>query len=288
MRYGICLLPDMPWAEAKPLWQQAEQMGFDHAWTYDHLVWGGLPDARWFGCLPTLTAAAAATSTLKIGSYVISPNFRHPVALSRELQTLVDISDGRLIVGLGVGGTPDDGILGQPALSVGERVNRFQEFVRLLERTLVDDHVTFDGDHYSARDMRLVGGPVRPRLPLILAGDGPRQIRFAAREGDGWVTQGAYGTATLDEWFAQAKQRRDLMVAAAHDAGRPQVPDSYLNLDSAPIKALSSVDAWDEITGRAAETGYTDVIVHRPRTTEPHRGDVTILEKIAERGLAAP
>ena len=135
MRYGVCLLPDMPWSTAKPLWQRAEELGFDHAWTYDHLVWGGLPNSRWFSCIPTLTAAAAATNTLKVGSFVISPNFRHPVSTSRELQTLVDISDGRLIAALGVGGTPDDGILAQPKLSVGERVNRYQEFVKLLELT---------------------------------------------------------------------------------------------------------------------------------------------------------
>ncbi|MFT3716171.1 MAG: LLM class flavin-dependent oxidoreductase [Gordonia sp. (in: high G+C Gram-positive bacteria)] len=282
MRYGICILPDMPWAAAKPLWQQAEQMGFDHAWTYDHLVWGGLPDSRWFSCLPILTSAAAATTTLKVGSFVISPNFRHPVALSRELQTLVDMSDGRLIVGLGVGGTPDDGILGQPPLSVGERVARYQEFVTLLARTLTEDHVTFDGDYFSARDMRLVGGPVRPRLPLVCAGDGPRQIRFAARHGDGWLTQGAFDADTLDAWFDHAQWARDLMTRTARDA----VPDSYLNLDSAPVKALSSIDAFDELTGRAAELGYTDVITHWPRSTEPHKGDVKILEALASRGLS--
>lgn len=221
MRYGICLLPDMPWTVAKPLWQRAEELGFDHAWTYDHLVWGGLPDARWFSCLPTLTAAASVTSTLGIGSFVLSPNFRHPVALSRELQTLADISGGRLLAGLGVGDSPDDGILGQPGLTVRERVNRFQEFVRLLDLTLTDDHVTFDGDYYSARDMRLAGGPVRPRLPLLLAGDGPRQIRFAARKGDGWVTQGGRGADTLDEWFARAQHSWELMAATAQEAGSP-------------------------------------------------------------------
>lgn len=42
MRYGIAILPDMPWQTARPLWERAEEMGFTHAWTYDHLVWGGL------------------------------------------------------------------------------------------------------------------------------------------------------------------------------------------------------------------------------------------------------
>lgn len=90
-------------------------MGFDHAWTYDHLVWGGLPDSQWFSCVPTLTAAAGVTERIALGAFVVSPNFRHPVSFSREVQTLVDISDGRFLLGLGVGGTPDDTLLVNPA-----------------------------------------------------------------------------------------------------------------------------------------------------------------------------
>ena len=76
------------------------------------------------------------------------------------------------------------------------------------------------------------------------------------------------------------------MVTTAREAGRSTVPDSYLNVDSAPVKALSSVDAWDEVAGRAADLGYTDVITHWPRATEPHKGDESVLETIAARGLS--
>ncbi|NED66902.1 LLM class flavin-dependent oxidoreductase, partial [Streptomyces sp. SID10244] len=77
MRFGICILPEAPWRNTRPRWQRAEEMGFDHAWTYDHLVWGGLPDSQWFSCIPTLTAAAAVTSRIGLGAFVMSPNFRH-------------------------------------------------------------------------------------------------------------------------------------------------------------------------------------------------------------------
>ena len=166
MRFGICILPDLDWRRSRPLWQRAEQMGFDHAWTYDHLVWGGLPDSRWFSCMPILTAASTVTSTIGLGAFVVSPNFRHPVAFSREVQTLVDISDGRFLLGLGAGGTPDDRLLGQAELTARQKVDRLQEFSRLLDRTLRDDHVDADGEYYTARDMRLVGGSVRD-LSLI-------------------------------------------------------------------------------------------------------------------------
>src|SRR5690348_2839447 len=74
MRFGITILPEHRWREAAPRWRRAEELGFDHAWTYDHLVWAGLPDSPWFGALPTLTAAATVTTRIQLGTFVSSPN----------------------------------------------------------------------------------------------------------------------------------------------------------------------------------------------------------------------
>lgn len=286
MRFGICLLSDLPWRTAKPLWQRAEQMGFDHGWVYDHLVWGGLPDARWFSAMPTLTAIAGVTSRMKLGTFVASANFRHPAVFAREVATVVDISDGRLLVGLGVGGSPDDRILGQEPLTAGRRVDRFQEFASLLRRTLSEDHVTVDGEWYATRDMRLVGGSLLPRVPLILAGNGPRSVRYAARHGDGWVTTGGAGD-TLDEWLRRVSRNRDIFQEALDDAGRP-TPDTYLSLNAAPGNPLESIGRFDDLVGHAAALGFTDVVVHWPRESEPYLGDVTVLEALAARGFRAP
>lgn len=282
MRYGICILPDQPWSAARPLWQRAEEMGFHHAWTYDHMVWGGLPDSQWFSCVPTLTAAAAVTSRIKLGPYVTSPNFRHPAAFSREVQTLTDISDGRLLVGLGVGGTPDDKILGQPKLTVRQRVDRFQEFVEVLDRTLSEDHVSIDGTYFRTDDMRLVGGSVRAHVPLLLAGNGPRSVRFAARHGDGWITTGS-PSETVDDWFDAVARSVDVLREAR--AGDDAPFDTYLSLDASPRNALESVGFFDDLVGRATELGFSDVVVHWPRETEPYRAPLAVLEQIASRGL---
>ncbi|MDY6811689.1 MAG: LLM class flavin-dependent oxidoreductase, partial [Actinomycetota bacterium] len=228
MRYGICILPDRPWSQTRPQWQRAEEMGFDHAWTYDHLVWGGLPESQWFSCIPTLTAAAGVTEHIGLGAFVVSPNFRHPVAFSREVQTLVDISGGRFLLGLGVGGTPDDTLLGLPPFSVRQRVARFREFTLTLDATLRDDHVTRDGEFYRAQDMRLVGGSVRGRVPLLVAANGPRNVRFAAHHGDGWITTGSPSTS-LDEWFDGIRRTREVLETTLADHSRDI--RRYLSLD---------------------------------------------------------
>ena len=278
MRYGVCILPDMTWATARPLWQRAEELGFDHAWTYDHLVWGGLPNAQWFSCVPTLTAAAAVTERIKLGTYVMSPNFRHPLSTSREIQTLADIADGRLLVGLGAGGSPDDELLGQDPLTPKQKVDRLQEFTLLLDRTLREDHVDADGEYFTVRDMRLVGGEVRSRVPLLLAGNGPRSVRFAGRHGDGWITTGV-ATDSIDDWFDGVAANHALLTETA-DGRRV---DTYLSLDFAPGSPLESVGRFDDLVGRASDIGFSDVIVHWPRDADPYCGDVTVLEQIAAR-----
>jgi alkanesulfonate monooxygenase SsuD/methylene tetrahydromethanopterin reductase-like flavin-dependent oxidoreductase (luciferase family) len=78
MRFGIVILADQRWQQAARRWEQAEAMGFDHAWCYDHLGWRSLVDGPWFDAVPTLTAAATVTSAIRLGTLVASPNFRHP------------------------------------------------------------------------------------------------------------------------------------------------------------------------------------------------------------------
>src|SRR5690348_9585653 len=135
MRFGIVILPDQRWSESSGRWRRAEEYGFDHAWTYDHLGWRDLVDGPWFDAVPTLTAAAMVTERIRLGTFVASPNFRHPVHFTREVTALDDISRGRLLLGVGAGGIGFDAeVLGLPELTPRRRVDRFAEFLELLDR----------------------------------------------------------------------------------------------------------------------------------------------------------
>ena len=192
MRLGVVILPELRWSAARQVWRRAEELGFAHAWTYDHLAWRALRDSPWFGAIPTLTAAATVTSRIRLGPLVTSPNFRHPVAFARELIALDDVSDGRLDLGIGAGGTGFDAtILGQAAWSNRERGDRFVEFVTLLDRLLREPTTSYEGRFYSANQARTYPGCVqRPRLPFAIAATGPRGMRLAAQYADVWVTTG--------------------------------------------------------------------------------------------------
>jgi alkanesulfonate monooxygenase SsuD/methylene tetrahydromethanopterin reductase-like flavin-dependent oxidoreductase (luciferase family) len=285
MRFGLTILPELPWAEMQPRWEAAEAMGFDHAWTYDHLVWGGLPESPWYATMPTLTAAAMVTERIRLGTFVSSPNFRHPVALHRDVQSLDDLSGGRFLLGVGTGGDLDSGILGGAALSTRERVDRFQEFVQLLVRLRTEDHVDADGIWFSARNARTLP-PLRD-VPLVVAANGPRSLRFAARTGDAWVTTGTK-VETLEQWWKGLDVARHTVEEALVAAGRdPASFPRYLSLDSSPQFSLTSRGAFEEMVGRAEYLGFTDVITHWPRPDGPYAGSVAVLEDVAATVVAA-
>jgi alkanesulfonate monooxygenase SsuD/methylene tetrahydromethanopterin reductase-like flavin-dependent oxidoreductase (luciferase family) len=261
----------------------AEEYGFDHAWTYDHLGWRSLVDRPWFDAIPTLTAAAAVTSRIRLGTLVASPNFRHPVHFARELIALDDIADGRITIGIGAGGAGfDDSVLGRAVLSAGEKADRFGEFVELLDKILTQDSTTFDGEYYSAVEARRAPGCVQmPRLPFVIAANGPRSMRLAARFGRGWVTTGRR-TDDIDAWWRSVTEMSSRFTEELTAAGRdPSRIDRYLSADSAPVFSLSSVEYFRDVAGRAHELGFTDVISHWPRPDEPYAGKESTVEEIA-------
>ncbi|CAN7225434.1 LLM class flavin-dependent oxidoreductase [Terrabacter sp. LjRoot27] len=284
MRFGLAILPEHPWSEAAAMWRAAEQMGFDHAWTFDHVTWGGLPESPWFAAVPTLAAAAAVTERIGLGTFVSSPNNHHPVQFMREVLALDDISGGRFLLGIGTGGDLDSRIMGED-LALRDRVARFNEFTGLLDRLLSDDHVTADGRFYTARDVRTLPGPVRGgdagnRVPLVIAANGPRSIGLAVERGDGWMTYGG-NADTDDEWWDLVAGHSRRVDAALEAAGRDSADlTRYLNLDSAPTFSLSSAATFEDAVGRAAALGFTDVITHWPRTTEPFHTTREVLDEV--------
>jgi alkanesulfonate monooxygenase SsuD/methylene tetrahydromethanopterin reductase-like flavin-dependent oxidoreductase (luciferase family) len=282
MRFGLTILPEHRWSVAAPMWRRAQELGFDHAWTYDHLVWGGLPDSPWYGTIPTLTAAAMVTSTIRLGTFVTSPNYRHPVTFMRDLLALDDISGGRLVCGIGAGADIDSVILGDQPLTPRERFDRLSEFTELLDRLLTQDHISYRGTYFSAVDARTLPGPLqRPRIPFVMAANGPRSLRLAVEHGAGWVTTGPKAE-TLDQWWAAVAVLGGRLDEALATAGRESATlERHLNLDSSPQFALSSVGTFEEMVGRAGELGFTDVITHWPRSVGPYAGDVAVLEAVA-------
>jgi alkanesulfonate monooxygenase SsuD/methylene tetrahydromethanopterin reductase-like flavin-dependent oxidoreductase (luciferase family) len=288
------VLPHRPWAEARADWVQVEELGFDTAYTYDHLSWRSFRGGPWFGAVPTLAAAAGVTSRIRLGTLVTTPNFRHPVPLAKDLMSLDDLSDWRLTVGVGAGGTGFDATaLGQDAWSPRERGERFEEMVTLLDRLLTEPVVTSQGRWYSAHEAENLPGCVqRPRVPFAVAATGPRGMALAARLGQSWVT---YGDPRLGDDATAAESERALSVQlervreACASAGRAPATLRPVHLTSARSDGSSALDSYEQFldfAGRHLALGFRELVVHHPVPHSVHAADPDVYERVAREARA--
>ncbi|HEV8115933.1 MAG TPA: TIGR03621 family F420-dependent LLM class oxidoreductase [Acidimicrobiales bacterium] len=163
----------------RDLARQIESLGYSTLYMPDHL------GDQW-GPMVALTAAAEATTTLKVGALVYDNDYRHPVVLAKEMATLDLLSEGRLEVGLGAGWMRSD--YDQSGIAYDEpavRVARFEEGVQIIEALWVDGTCTFAGRHYDVEGAVGMPRPFRqPRPTLVLGGGGRRVLGVAARHAD--------------------------------------------------------------------------------------------------------
>lgn len=171
------------WAGGGSRWREfarrAEAQGYDTLLVTDHM-------GRQVAPIPAMMAAADATTTLRVGSFVFSNDYRNPVVLAKEIATIDVISGGRVDIGIGAGWrTSDYREMGIPYDPPAVRVSRLEESVDLLKALFTREVVDHEGTFYKVRGARLLPRPIqRPYPPFMIGGGGPRVMRLAARHAD--------------------------------------------------------------------------------------------------------
>jgi probable F420-dependent oxidoreductase len=201
-------------AEWVALARRAEALGYAVLVIPDHFSDGLFPP------IAALMAAADATTSIRIASYVFDNDFRHPTVLAREAAALDLLSDGRLELGIGAGWDPNDyQQTGLPLDSAGRRIDRLAESVTVLKRFFTEETVTFDGEHYQVRGLLAYPKPAqRPHPPFFIGGGGQRMLNLAGREADIvglHFKVNADGTADASERTEAALARKIEWVRAA-------------------------------------------------------------------------
>lgn len=259
MRIGMILPLAEDESGSAPSWQQlkaaaiqSENLGFDSVWVYDHLLhrFEGHPTVGFHECWTMLTALAAVTESVEIGTTVLCAGFRNPALLAKMADTLDEVSGGRLILGLGAGWHKEEfDAFGFP---FDHRVSRLEEALQIMKPLLRDREVTFEGQFHSAIDTVVSPrGPREEGVPLLLAAFAPRMMRLTAQYADMWTT----------DWLGPiSKVREDIgkLRAACEDVGRAfstlkitgGVTIGYPDLGTLP-KWMSTPDTY--ITGSADE-----------------------------------
>jgi probable F420-dependent oxidoreductase len=186
IRFGLASPPVDSAAAWKELVRKVEDLGYSTLLLADHMGRGPAP-------LIAAMAAATATTRLRLGTQVLSNEFRNPSMLAKEVATLDLLSDGRFELGIGAGWPPTSNTgandyrqTGLPPDDAGPRVTRLIESVRIIKAFLSDDKpVDFEGKAYRIQGLVPMPRPVqKPRPPIMIAGAGPRIMKFAAQEAD--------------------------------------------------------------------------------------------------------
>lgn len=178
-RFGLqCRGPADPkgWPE---LARKVEDLGWSTLTVADHLDSPLAP-------IPALAVAAAATSTLTLGTMVLANDYRHPVMLAKEAATLDILSEGRFELGIGAGWmTADYEGAGIPLDRPGVRIERLREALTVIRAAWSGSPFTFEGEHYRTHGLDGQTPPITPGgPPIVIGGGGERMLRLAAAEAD--------------------------------------------------------------------------------------------------------
>jgi len=203
------------WAPYLAAARRVDELGYDHLWTWDHLLSAvGDPDRPVFEGYATLAAWAMATSRVRLGLLVGANTFRNPAVVAKTIATIDHISGGRAIMGLGGGWHEREhaayGI--EFGRGFGERLDWLEEALAIIRPLLAGEEVDHAGPRYLVDHLRLNPPPVQARIPVMVGGTGERKtLRSVARHADMWNSQ-----ATL----AETPRKLDVLRAHCADVGR--------------------------------------------------------------------
>ena len=176
----------LPWSDLRAMAIAADEGGLDSVWGADHLIFRSR-DGETSGiheCWTVLTAVAAVTSRVEIGPLVLALPFRNPALVAKMAAALDEISDGRLILGLGCGWhEPEFDAFDYP---FDHRVGRFEEALQVLLPLLREGRVSLEGRWHRADAELIPRGPRPNGPPIMIAGKQPRMMRLVARHADQW------------------------------------------------------------------------------------------------------
>ncbi len=246
MRFGIKTAPQhTSWGDMLDVWRVADEVElFETAWNFDHFY--PLQGDKNGPCLEawvTLSALAQATSRIRIGCMVNGVPYRHPTLVANMAASLDIVSGGRLELGLGAGWNEQETkAYGIDLLPMGQRMDRFEEAVEVIDSLLVHEITTFQGKYFQLEQARCEPkGPQQPRPPFVIGGGGEkRTLRIAARFAQHWNLPFA-----TPEVF---HKKNEILLAHCEEVGR----DSSLIMRSVQIESTADQDPAEVADSAAA------------------------------------
>jgi alkanesulfonate monooxygenase SsuD/methylene tetrahydromethanopterin reductase-like flavin-dependent oxidoreductase (luciferase family) len=273
LNFQVLVLPNAPWSELLARFKRVEDLGFDMVTTADHFVDWNDPTRPWLEGWSVLAAAAAATSRIRLATYVTQIPLRNPAMLARQALSVDQISDGRLEVGLGTGLTidPSYDLIGMENWDNAERVARFEEYIQIVGLLLSNEVTSFKGRYYEVHEAVMNPRPIQsPRPPIVAGALGPKMMKIAAKHADKWNTMSF--AADFNGQHAEVRDKVQIMDdnCAAIDRDPASLQKSFLMFDPASRSSGGSINYYQsdnvfvDQVGRLADIGFTEIGLYYP------------------------
>ena len=217
--------------------RRAEDLGYDSLWVQESIV-GDVPILE---PVTLLSHLAAITRRVRLGTSVMVAPLRNPVQLAKSLGTLDHVSGGRLTVGLGLGGQPND--VAPFGIAPERRVRRFVEIIEVMKTLWTEQAAEYRGEFWQLEGARMEPKPVQqPHPPIWLGARHLRALRRAVRHADGWM--GA-GSSTTDSFIQGVGHLRSYLEEAGRDPSTFTVSKRvYVAVDNDEARAESRLRHW--------------------------------------------
>ena len=210
LHFGVTL-PQIKrsWSECREAASTFDRLGYDSAWVCDHVYGVPNPQIPILEAWSLLSAVAAVTERIELGTLVTPPFFRNPAVLAKQVATIDTIADGRVIMGLGAGWfQPEFEAYGNPFPSLGERMVALEECVQIMKSMWTKEKTTLEGRHFQVKDA--LCEPKPPRCPPVLIGGTGEKVLMGivARHADIWNNM-AVAQSQLAQKIEALKKRCD-------------------------------------------------------------------------------
>ncbi|HZU77606.1 MAG TPA: TIGR03560 family F420-dependent LLM class oxidoreductase [Dehalococcoidia bacterium] len=177
------------WEETCRAAETFDRLGYDSVWLNDHLYGVPRPDIPILEAWTTLSAVGAITKSVQLGTVVSPPGFRNPALMAKIVATLDQITNGRVILGMGAGWFAQEFRgYGFDFPETKVRLQQLAEAAEIARRAWTEPGLTYQGKHFRTENLILAPGPVRqPHPPILIGGSGEKvTLRIAARFADIW------------------------------------------------------------------------------------------------------
>lgn len=266
VRFGLrCSQHHREWAEVREWFVTADELGFETAWVFDHML--PLSDPRTGPNLEAwtlLAGLAEATSKVEMGPMVTGITYRYPTMLLKEITTVDHISNGRALISIGAAWFEGEHeMFGIPFPRAGDRVTMLKEALQIFKLLQSQDRSTFEGKFYSVKDAIFEPKPVRNPMPVVIGGSQPRMLGIIAEFADQWDNN----FRDADEY----KQRLATLEENCRKLGRDPSEIRRSTTLGADFLTRNNEDQIRDELQKLRDLGITDFLFHVPEDAAPVR-----------------